>query len=886
MKRRLKLATIVAGALAALAVPAAGVGALIPVTVTITQVDNKTAGDFPTGEPDFFTRINIDNGSWFQSGSIFDSPNITPGWSHTVNVSTTRNLGRTPVRFEILDFNGSVFGPDLVDVDATEYEDLCPGGLFNSFGCAILTINRPQFDDRGIDITLDVRTGSVTPVFASGDVSTLTGCTEGNEGEAARVCYAITLGAPQPEELRVTKTADTNDGICSAADCSLREALDVAESGDVVVLRDLGQPYRLTYRDWDGLPPPDPSSEPGHLKITEAVEIRGPATGATIEQTRGDTRVFDIYSGASLKASNLTLTGGHAGETSTAVSSHIHGGAIHAHGDVTLENVTITGNFADASTSAAVGGGGGLFVAGGVTARLTNVTVAGNDSLELQGADGPVPGGGGIAGAGTVVATNTLIANNTGASGAGANCRQPLTSAGGNVQFPRAGCGSGIPVAASSPIATFPALGIFEPLPGSAAVDAGLNAPCPARDQIDGPRPLDGNGDGNALCDAGAVEYDPTGLGVIHQPLDSSTGQRGPVTVTFANVLTAGTTALATSALGPAPPTGFLAGVPALFYDVSTSAIFSGDVGVCVDYTGRAFANESALDLFHWDGTSWQTITTSLDTGANRACGTTSSLSPFALFENAPPTVTVVSPADGAHHPVSTTVALTATFSDPGPADTHTCTVDWDDGGAAAVGTVTPAAGGGRCESARTLSAAGVYTVRVTVLDGDGGAGVASILVVVFDRDAGYVTAGGSIHSPAGAYRPGPALAGRGDFGFTARYVANAGAPAGKAEFQFKAARLNFHSAAYRWLVLSGAKAQLRGTGTVNGSGSYGFLLTVTDGQRPGGGGVDAVRLKIWRAADGTVVYDNVLAPSATDDLDHAQPQPLADGSVVVHPGR
>jgi hypothetical protein len=39
-------------------------------------------------------------------------------------------------------------------------------------------------------------------------------------------------------------------------------------------------------------------------------------------------------------------------------------------------------------------------------------------------------------------------------------------------------------------------------------------------------------------------------------------------------------------------------------------------------------------------------------------------------------------------------------------------------------------------------------------------------------------------------------------------------------------ANLEFHSTSYQWLVVAGAKAQYKGSGTMNGSGEYGFLLT------------------------------------------------------------
>ena len=118
-------------------------------------------------------------------------------------------------------------------------------------------------------------------------------------------------------------------------------------------------------------------------------------------------------------------------------------------------------------------------------------------------------------------------------------------------------------------------------------------------------------------------------------------------------------------------------------------------------------------------------------------------------------------------------------------------------------------------------------------------------------------------------------------FGFVSAYRAGATTPTGQTEFQFELAGFNFHSSSYQWLVVSGARAQYKGTGTVNDAGDYGFLLTATDGQLPGGGDVDRFRIKIWDRATGAVVYDNV--PGASDDIDAANPQAIRKGSVVIH---
>ena len=90
----------------------------------------------------------------------------------------------------------------------------------------------------------------------------------------------------------------------------------------------------------------------------------------------------------------------------------------------------------------------------------------------------------------------------------------------------------------------------------------------------------------------------------------------------------------------------------------------------------------------------------------------------------------------------------------------------------------------------------------------------------------------------------------------------------------------NFKSVTYDWLVIAGAKAQYKGTGTINGVGNFGFMLTVTDGQVSGGGRADKFRNKIWDKDNGdAIVYDNKLGAADTADPTTT----LGGGSIVVH---
>ena len=80
-------------------------------------------------------------------------------------------------------------------------------------------------------------------------------------------------------------------------------------------------------------------------------------------------------------------------------------------------------------------------------------------------------------------------------------------------------------------------------------------------------------------------------------------------------------------------------------------------------------------------------------------------------------------------------------------------------------------------------------------------------------------------------------------------------------------------------MISGGKKATYRGDGTVNGQAGYRFVLIATDGNAPGGGGVDKFRIKIWQTADNVVVYDNELAVG--DDA--APTTAIGGGSIVVH---
>jgi hypothetical protein len=171
-----------------------------------------------------------------------------------------------------------------------------------------------------------------------------------------------------------------------------------------------------------------------------------------------------------------------------------------------------------------------------------------------------------------------------------------------------------------------------------------------------------------------------------------------------------------------------------------------------------------------------------------------------------------------------------------------------------------------------------VYEIKAVV-----GTGCAESIVFlpVYDPNGGFVTGGGWINSPPGAYNENTTLTGKANFGFVAKYKKGSTIPEGNTEFQFKAGNMNFNSSAYddMRLVIAGAKANYKGSGKINGTGNYGFLVSGIDGDINGGGAVDKFRIKIWNKSSMAIVYDNDMGADENDLPTTA----LGGGSIVIH---
>ena len=363
---------------------------------------------------------------------------------------------------------------------------------------------------------------------------------------------AVFLVVERPDagasSITVNSTADAadanpGDGVCATAEgqCTLRAAIqetNASAGGDTIALP--AGTYTLSA---------------GALDITDDLSVIGGGAASTITDGGGMAPVFSVDPPAIVDMSGLTIrngaptgpwsTGGGIsnGGTLTLTDSIITGntganggdGGISNSGTLRLTNVSVSGNAGDngggivnggtlTATNVTIDGntasqGGGLYNGYGGTATLTNVTVSGNVADDL---------GGGICNRGTLALANTTmsgnsrtairnfatttLANTIVANSAIDNCVGAITSGGHNLD---SGDTCGLD-GAGDLANTDPQLGPLQDnggptfthalLEGSPAVDAGDNTGCPGTDQRGAARPVDGNGDGSAVCDIGAYE--------------------------------------------------------------------------------------------------------------------------------------------------------------------------------------------------------------------------------------------------------------------------------------------------------------------------------------------------------------------------------------------
>ena len=175
-----------------------------------------------------------------------------------------------------------------------------------------------------------------------------------------------------------TKTTDSNDGACTAADCSLREAIAAANqnAGEDVILLHAGI-YTAA-----------------NLQIQGNLTLIGDGAGRTVIDGAAAGVILSVPGGVTVQIQDVTLRNGRGTGA---------GGAVHNNGNLTLLRTILSGNSTPAGAAGA--GFGGAIVTDGNDSSLTLI----DSAVVNNTAQG---GGGGLALGGNFNLVNVTISGN------------------------------------------------------------------------------------------------------------------------------------------------------------------------------------------------------------------------------------------------------------------------------------------------------------------------------------------------------------------------------------------------------------------------------------------------------------------------------------------
>ena len=231
-------------------------------------------------------------------------------------------------------------------------------------------------------------------------------------GAAALSLWLAPAGARAATTWTVTTTADQSGGSCTAASCSLRQAVAAAHDGDTVVLPANASHYMIT------------TAGGGPVDVGSAITIRGGGATRSVIDISGGTQGLSVTSAGTVTLSGLIVENASQGAVvSTQTSGFLvvedclftdntsgRGGAILAAGGLQITDSRFISNTADSGPQ-----GGAVDVGAGDTtitdSTFTDNTATGTNSL-----------GGAIFSQGDLTVTGSTIDHNTASASAGCAC--------------------------------------------------------------------------------------------------------------------------------------------------------------------------------------------------------------------------------------------------------------------------------------------------------------------------------------------------------------------------------------------------------------------------------------------------------------------------------
>ncbi len=297
------------------------------------------------------SNFNVGNGPSSVAFADFDGDgrtDIATANEFSADVAILLSLGCAPAITSISPASGPEAGGTVVTLNGT---DFAIGATSVSFGatpatavnCATTTL---------CEATSPAGTGliSVSATTAAGTSADTTA------DDFSYIAAALPI---------VNSTADPGNGTCDLAECTLREAIALANS---TLAPD------VTFDPAVFNVPRTITLTAGELLVTQNLTINGPAALLVISGNNASRILY--ASGVDLTLANLALTGGN---STGAVSPGVGGAILHTAGNLTLTDVVLGSN-----SCSAAGTGGALAVTFG-TLTATRVSVTGNTCNNVGG---------------------------------------------------------------------------------------------------------------------------------------------------------------------------------------------------------------------------------------------------------------------------------------------------------------------------------------------------------------------------------------------------------------------------------------------------------------------------------------------------------------------